>query len=107
MSPPRTHTARAIRALSDAITAGEEFAGWLATVLAHVAARHGGSQALTARRPGSWEADLVDCLARGTAGWNDEDLCHYRQPVPRTRAPKLSHDDHQPPGSPSSTLQNS
>lgn len=27
---------------------------------------------LTARRPGSWEADLVQRLVKGTVGWDDE-----------------------------------
>lgn len=105
--PHPAYTTRAVNAMSEAITAGEDFAGWLATALAHVAARHGSTDALTARRPGSWEADLVDRLVRGTAGWNDEDLCHYGQPVPRTQAPELTHDDRQPPGSGPQTRQNS
>jgi hypothetical protein len=105
--PHAGYTTRAVDAMSEAITAGEDFAGRLATALAHVAARHGSTGALTARRPGSWEAGLVDHLVRGTTGWNDEDLSHYSQPVPRTQGPELTHDDRQAPGSPPQTRQNS
>ena len=31
-----------------------------------------------AARPGSWEADLVERLVRGTVGWDDESLMTYR-----------------------------
>lgn len=37
-----------------------------------------GSAALTARRPGFWEAELVTRLVCGTIGWNDEDLDLYQ-----------------------------
>jgi hypothetical protein len=34
----------------------------------------GSTDALTAGRPGSWEADLVQLLAKGTVGWDGEYL---------------------------------
>ena len=54
-----------------------DFAGWLADVLARVAARLGSSHALIEGRPGSWEADLVLRLVWGTAGEDDADLARY------------------------------
>jgi hypothetical protein len=68
----------AITALTTAVQHEHDFAGWLAAVLAAVAARHGSSYALIAGRPGSWEASLVTQLVRGTAGWDDEHLDSYR-----------------------------
>jgi hypothetical protein len=72
------HTARAVRAVAEAVRAEHDFGGWLAQVLASVAALIGSSGALTAARPGSWEASLVDQLVKGTVGYADEDLDHYR-----------------------------
>jgi hypothetical protein len=46
-------------------------------VLANAAARLGSSNALTAQRPGSWEASLVDQLVKGTIGHDDELLPGY------------------------------
>ena len=68
----------AIAALTTAVQHEHDFAGWLAAVLAAVAARHGSSYALVAGRPGSWEAGLITHLVRGTAGWDDEHLDSYR-----------------------------
>lgn len=56
----------AFRALLDAARREHDFPGWLAGVLANVAAELGSVDALTEGRPGSWEADLVDKLVRGT-----------------------------------------
>jgi hypothetical protein len=39
----------------------------------------GSSGALTVRRPGSWESELVVRLVRGTVGWDDEYLADYHQ----------------------------
>ena len=55
-----------------------DFAGWLADVLARVAARLGSSHALIQGRPGSWEADLVLRLVWGTVGEDDSQLAAYR-----------------------------
>lgn len=68
----------AIATLITAVQHEHDFAGWLADVLAAVAARHGSSYALVAGRPGSWEAGLVTHLVRGTVGWDDELLDSYR-----------------------------
>ncbi len=38
----------------------------------------GSSDAVTAGRPGSWEASLVDQLVKGTVGHDDEHLPDYR-----------------------------
>jgi hypothetical protein len=43
-----------------------------------VAVRKGSTDALTAGRPGSWEASLVDQLVKGTVGHDDEYLPDYR-----------------------------
>jgi fructose-1-phosphate kinase PfkB-like protein len=56
-----------------------DFGGWLAGTLASVAADLGSSDALTAGRPGSWEADLVQQLVKGTVGWGDEYLADHQQ----------------------------
>ena len=75
-SPPG-YTRPAIDAITQAASAEHDFAGWLADVLANAAARLGSSNALTARRPGSWEASLVDQLVKGTVGYHDELLPGY------------------------------
>jgi hypothetical protein len=68
------YTRSAVNAIARAVDQEHDFAGWLADVLARVAARKGSSDALTAGRPGSWEASLVDQLVKGTAGYDDEYL---------------------------------
>jgi len=75
-SPP-DYTRPAIDAITQAASAEHDFAGWPADVLAHAAAQLGSSNALTARRPGSWEASLVDQLVKGTVGHDDELLPSY------------------------------
>jgi fructose-1-phosphate kinase PfkB-like protein len=77
MSQSYTDQARA--AILAAARAEHDFGGWLAVVLASVAAELGSSDALTAGRPGSWEADLVQQLVKGTVGWGDEYLADHRQ----------------------------
>ena len=60
----------------------EDFAGFLAEVLAAVAANVGATWRVTAGRPGSWEADLVHQLIAGTVGYDDEYLmAHRTEPV--------------------------
>jgi len=68
------HTRAALEAITQAVDAEHDFGGWLADVLGRVAARKGSSDALTAGRPGSWEASLVDQLVKGTVGYDDEYL---------------------------------
>ena len=69
-----TYTARAVAAITQAARAEHDFAGWLAQVLAAAAGQLGSSGALTAGRPGSWEASLVGQLVKGTVGHDDEHL---------------------------------
>jgi hypothetical protein len=71
------YTGPAIDAITQAASAEHDFAGWLAGVLASAAAQLGSSNALTARRSGSWEASLIDQLVKGTVGYHDELLPGY------------------------------
>ena len=70
-------TDTAVAALARAHQAGGDFCGWLAMILARLAARLGSSAAVTAGRPGSWEASLVRQLLAGTVGEGDEHLDAY------------------------------
>lgn len=79
MSAPEAGDERVIAAITQAAREQHDFAGWLAGILACAAARLGSSAALTAGRPGSWEADLVNQLVQGTVGDADEHLDQYRQ----------------------------
>jgi hypothetical protein len=76
-TPDPPYTLAAVDAVTQAARAEHDFAGWLGGVLARAAARLGGSDALTARRPGSWEASLVRQLLAGTVGPRDEHLRDY------------------------------
>lgn len=65
-------------------TPGEpiDFADFLASVLAGVAANVGSIDRVTAGRPGSWEADLVGQLLTGTVGADEVWLYEHRtEPV--------------------------
>jgi hypothetical protein len=84
------YTSPAIDAITQAASTEHDFAGWLADVLAHAAARLGTSNALTAQRPGSWEATLVDQLVKGTVGYNDELLPSYAGHKPSTQGHTLT-----------------
>jgi hypothetical protein len=74
----RGYTLPAHDAILAAAKCEHDFGGWLAGVLARVAAELGSSAALTARRAGSWEAELVQRLVKGTVGWGDEYLSEYQ-----------------------------
>ena len=74
------YTAKAHTAILAAVREQHDFGGWLAGVLASVAADLGSTSALTAGRPGSWEADLVQQLVKGTVGWDDDYLADYKEP---------------------------
>jgi hypothetical protein len=76
------YTTDAHAAILAAVREQHDFGGWLAGVLASVAADLGSTDALTAGRPGSWEAEHVRGLANGTVGWNDEYLADYRRHLP-------------------------
>ena len=75
------YTDSAVEAVTAAARAEHDFGGWLSLVLVRAAAELGSLDALTAGRPGSWEAELVDRLARGLA-FDDEGLAGYRQEHP-------------------------
>ena len=55
-TPEQSYTDRAATAIVDAVREEHDFGGWLAQVLATAAAELGSTAALTAGRPGSWEA---------------------------------------------------
>ena len=74
MNPENTYTRQAVKAMTRAVEHERDFAGWLSSVLADVARLKGSSDALTAGRPGSWEAALVQQLVKGTVGYADEFL---------------------------------
>jgi hypothetical protein len=76
------YSQRAAAAIIEAAGGEHDFGGWLGEVLATAAAELGSTAALTAGRPGSWEADLVQRLVRGTVGWEDEYLRDYRHAPP-------------------------
>ena len=73
----QSYTDRATSAIGDAIREEHDFGGWLAQILATAAAELGSTSAPTAGRPGSWEANLVQQLVRGTIGWDDDYLADY------------------------------
>ncbi|MHB8694212.1 MAG: hypothetical protein ACYDHH_23475 [Solirubrobacteraceae bacterium] len=75
------YTKDARRAVLHAVQDEHDFGGWLASVLASVAAELGSTFALTAGRPGSWEADLVQQLVKGTVGWDDDYLDSDKEPA--------------------------
>ncbi len=68
-----TKAVRLTRPRGDGSTEPDDFADFLAWVLAAVAANVGSVWRVTEGRPGSWKADLVDQLVRGTVG-HDPDL---------------------------------
>jgi hypothetical protein len=78
--PGDQYTAWAVAACVVAVMETGDFAGWLSLVLVLAAAQLGSLDALTEGRPGSWEADLVDRLARGLAG-DDDGLAHFRAAI--------------------------
>jgi hypothetical protein len=75
------YTKGARQAVLHAARNEHDFGGWLASVLASAAAELGSTFALTAGRPGSWEADLVRQLVKGTVGWDDDYLDTYKEPI--------------------------
>jgi hypothetical protein len=77
--PAMGYTDQAVKAVTAATRAEHDFGGWLSLVLVRAAAQLGSLDALTAGRPGSWEAGLVDQLARGLA-FDDEGLTAYLDP---------------------------
>jgi hypothetical protein len=78
-SPAHTKLARS--AVLAAARREYDFARWLACVLADVADELGSTTALTARHPGSWEADLIQQLVCGTADADDALLLSHGEHV--------------------------
>jgi hypothetical protein len=72
-----TAVTRAIRAIN-ADQRGGDGAEFVTHLLATVAANLGSSDAVTAGRPGSWEAAGVGDLLRSTVGYDDEYLLTFR-----------------------------
>ncbi|HEY1621762.1 MAG TPA: hypothetical protein VGG25_29345 [Streptosporangiaceae bacterium] len=68
------HVHQAIAAFRTAIADGEDIGEFIATTLAVLAAEIGGSGAVIANRPGSWEAAHVAALLSGTVGPDGEYL---------------------------------
>jgi hypothetical protein len=79
MTGDPAYTRAAVKAVTAAARNEHDFGGWLSLVLVRAAAQLGSLDALTEGRPGSWEAELVDRLARGLA-FDDEGLAAYRAP---------------------------
>ena len=75
--PEPAYTRAAVEAVSQAAREEHDFAGWVAGVLASVAAEVGGTEQLLSGRPGSWKAGLVRALLAGTVGEGDEALAMY------------------------------
>ena len=65
------YTTAAHTAILQAVRDQHNFGGWLASVLASGSADLGSTEALTAGRPGSWEAEHVRGLINGTVAWGD------------------------------------
>jgi hypothetical protein len=78
MGPTPRADALAITALSAAWWEGQDVGEFLARALARLAVELGGSEAVIANRPESWEAALVRDLLTGTGGAYDEHLNQFR-----------------------------
>jgi hypothetical protein len=76
----QSYSDQARDAIRGAFEAEHEFGGWLAVALASVGAELGSSDALTAGRPGSREADLVQRLLKGMVGWGAQYLLTISTP---------------------------
>jgi hypothetical protein len=86
--PEQTYTERAAAAVILAVREEPDFGGWLAEVLAIAAAEIGSSDALTAGRPGSWEADLVNRLVKAQSAGTTT--------ISRPTRERLGHESNQP-----------
>lgn len=72
------HCHAALAAFRTAVASGDDIGEFTALTLARLAADLSGTVAVTANRPGSWEAALVAELLSGTIGPDDENLGAYR-----------------------------
>ncbi|MCA0308848.1 MAG: hypothetical protein LCH87_16065 [Actinobacteria bacterium] len=75
------------RVRADGIIEPVDFADFLASALAAVAANAGSVERLTAGRPGSWESSLVNQLVCGTVGHDPADLARHRTDADRDGVP--------------------
>jgi hypothetical protein len=85
--PGSDYTAAATAAMHAALEQEPDFADCLARALATIAAMKGSGYALISGRPGSWEADHVINLVRGTVGHDDDHLPDY---LPEGFAPPVT-----------------
>lgn len=77
------HAAAAAAAVRHWLASGYDVAEQIAHVLCAVAATEpDGVASITRNRPGSWEADHLDGLIRGTAGEYGEYLDDFRKDTP-------------------------
>jgi hypothetical protein len=74
------YTSVARTAILVAVRDQHEF-GSLAETLADVAVELGTTEALTAGRPSSCEAELVQRVVKGSVGWDDDNLSYYYAPL--------------------------
>src|SRR3954451_25298629 len=72
-----TAVTRAVRAINAGQRRGDG-AAVITHLLATVTANLGSTEAMTAGRPGSWEAAGVEGMLRSTVGYNDEYLLTHR-----------------------------
>jgi hypothetical protein len=68
------HAYAALSAFRTAVASGEDIGEFIAVTLARLAADLGGTDAVIANRPGSWEAAIVGQLLSGTVDPDDENL---------------------------------
>jgi hypothetical protein len=78
MGPMPRADALCLNGLSAAWWEGQDVGEFLGRALARLAVELGGSEAVIANRPGSWEAALVEQLLTGTVGAYDEHLRQFR-----------------------------
>lgn len=71
------HAYAALSAFRTAIVAGEDIGEFTAVTLARLAAELGGTAAVVANRPGSWEAGTVSEMLSGLVGPYDERLPEF------------------------------
>ncbi len=77
-APMTGHSYAALSTFRTAVASGEDIGEFIAHTLARLAADLGGTVAVIANRPGSWEAALIAELLSGTVGPDDENLNMYR-----------------------------
>lgn len=77
LGPMPQADALCLNGLSAAWWEGQDVGEFLARALARLAVELGGSEAVIANRPGSWEAALVRDLLTGTVGAYDEHLGQF------------------------------